>query len=310
MAFRPGASAPPPVPVPTPALAEGEIGHDALALGADAQALHQRELKNPSTVEGDVADARERAVRSMNAARLLAPALRAAAAEGGDDRVQAARFVEILERANANALHATQVWGLDAQLVKNRWAMNSLERVFVEALAAVPPAKDDPALVEALVEAADVRQCRKEFWEELSEPTGIHASLLKGLIPVWQAQRQFDFLRPQDAALRECAQRLLDTAGQAVVHLVSPLTPASERRTLFGIFLEEGGVILAEAWRERAQHAQSAMAGRSAQALAAWRKANPEGLPMDSVWTTFRQQMARLVKLAGSSRPQVRAPRA
>lgn len=309
MAFGvPSRPAPPP-PTPTPPLEVGQIGHDATALMPDAQALHQREQQSPSTVGQEIGDARTRAVQAMNAVRLLTPALRASVREGGSDQEQAARFVALMERANTSAQKACARWGLEADHLNNRWAMNSLERVFVEAMAGQPDPGPGEALVDALVTAADARQCRREEWAELSDAATVQAALLKGMVPVWRAHRQFDFLAPGETLLQECAQKLLDAAASGVVQLVSPLTPASERRTLFQIFVEEGGEVLSDVWSAQAAIAKRAMAGKSAQAILAWRQANPQGLPMDPVWRAFQQQMARLIKLSGSSRPQVRGKR-
>lgn len=311
MAFKPPSSAPKRTPDPEVVLPEGATGVDYNPAHLEPDPEVARQKMSASTGPAEVAADRQKAIQTMNAVRLLGPAIRAAVQNGGTDEEQAARFVALLQKANVSAQDFCVRMGLNPAEARNRWAMNTLERLFVEA--GTPEGIEaGPELIGAAVAAAQARAVEKdkEGWEDVGNRVSVQAALLKGMVPVWRAQAGFNFFRDasRDADLQAAAQLLIDTAGEALLRLASPMTPPAERRTLIQVLIEEAGAILGGIWEEEAARARHAMAQHKTN-LAAWRKANPSGLPLDQVWKRYREQVGRLVKLATLVRPQVRARR-
>jgi hypothetical protein len=97
-----------------------------------------------------------------------------------------------------------------------------------------------------------------------------------------------------------------DRAISAALHLMSEFTPnllpAGDRATFLALLLDQSFQTLEAAWRSQARRAREAQAGATSAQLAAWHAANPNGFPLDPVWTQFERTLARLARLTADAR--------
>lgn len=286
---------------PAPALQgnEAELAM-AAALRQDPLALQSLESKDPGALEQVEEVARLRALKQMNAARIVAPALRAALSGEMDEDRRVAQFMGALQNSRRAAEGVATVLGYDPSDRFQRWIVNGLERATIEMCAegAAPSAK----MLAIFAEAIDLRRDQREPWQEFSRATACTLAVARALAPVIAAQEKFDFFRDRDADLELVRSLLLNTASIAVQEACDPLTRPEERQTVFAVFMEEGGRLLADLWTRDTQRAQRAMQQQTKVQLDAWRKANPAGFPLDSLFASFEQQMARLIRLSKQRR--------
>ena len=256
-------------------------------------------------------DARVAALRTMNAVRMLGPVLATVAGLGGSDEDQASRFSSLMESCHAMAMDAMSVMGVAHTEDRNRWMLNVWERTFAEALAKTPEQPFGREVVRAMVTAAKGRALEMPAYQGLSEETTVMMARVQALGPVLRAQMVFDFARPRDATIEEVAECLDDEVVRAIEQLAEPLAGTAERRTLYAVLAEEAGSLLAEAWQHEAARAIAALKKKTQAERDAWKVANPQGLPIDTVLMRFRQNMTRLVKLSKQIRPTTtrKAPR-
>lgn len=295
--------------LPQPQATTDDLVYDSSVLHRDEDQAAAIERRQPSNFSRAENEARVKAVRSINAIRLLSPALRAALDAGPEEEAQVNRFTQLMDQANQSAAEAVVTLGLTPDKPRDRWAMNVLERVFVEALAGPPTHTPSPGLARLVSVAGEARAVVNPDADKPSLPLSpaIRLSLIKALMPVWRAQTEFDFFRQdQSADLHEAASRLLDQTLLAVKTLVDPLTADDERLSVFRAVLEESGTMLAHAWHTETVKARRVLEGRSAADLKRWRASNPSGFPLEKVWLEFETQMGRLVRLSGLARPQLR----
>lgn len=253
-------------------------------------------------------DARVSALRTMNAVRMLSPVLAKVAAEGGSDEEQASRFSALMEKTNAMAIDAAIVLGVSPDESKHKWVLNVFERAFSEVLS---KNLDEPAgreTVRALVRAAKDRGNDAPHYQNIDEEVSLTAARVQALGPVLRAQVSFDFARPREQTIEEVMKCLDEEVVSAVDMLAEPLAEAPERRTLFSVVSQEAGELMAEAWNHEAGRAIAALRKKTIAEREAWKTANPQGLPIETVLTRFRQHMGRLVKLTKQLRPSTKKP--
>ena len=252
--------------------------------------------------------ARVAALRTMNAVRMLAPVLARVAAEGGSDEDQAHRFASAMAQAHALAVDAALVLGFDSAAEGDRWAVNVLERTFAQALSgnlSNPPGRE---VVRALATSARKGATDMPPYQDLPEDTALTMARIQAMGPVLRAQLAFDFARPRDTTIAEVLTCLDEEVVKGVDALAEPLAGAAERRTLFSVLAQEGGEFMAEAWQHEAAKAITALRKKSQAERDAWKVANPQGLPIETVLARFRQHMTRLTKLTKQLRPATARP--
>lgn len=248
-------------------------------------------------------DARVSALRTMNAVRMLGPVLGKVVAMGGSDEDQANRFSSLMDRVHEMAKDAVSVMGLNHAEDRNQWMVNVFERTFAEALARNPDEAFGREMVRALSKAAKARSLDAPAYQDVPEEVAIMMSRVQSMGPVLRAQLIFDFARPRDATIEEVMTCLDEEVVKAMEQLVDPLTGNAERRTMFSVVAQEAGELMAEAWQHEASRAIAALKKKTQAEREAWKAANPQGLPIDTVLSRFRQQMGRLVKLSKQIRP-------
>jgi hypothetical protein len=286
------------LPVERLPLLEGEEAELAVrsALSQDPLALQSLEAKDPGALETVEESARIRAMKQINAARIVAPALRAAISGEMEDDARVALFMSITQRSRLCAEGVLKVLGYDPSDRFQRWIVNGMERATVNLCVSgdVP----SPALLTAFANAIDSRRDQKQPWAEFSQDTACALALARALAPVLAAQERFDFFRDKEADLERIRSSLLRTAAIGVQEACDPLTRTAERQTVFAVFIEEGGQMLADLWSRDTQRAQRAMQQQTKAQVEAWRKANPNGFPLETLFAAFEQQMARLIRLS------------
>lgn len=299
-AQAPAAVAPTPVTEATAPVS----GPDLSFLKPDRKALDELESHNPQGVGLAQEDARTKALRVMNAVRTLGPAIGAALALGGEDEQQAQRFVETMGLAHTLALDAAQALDLDPTLNKNRWALNMLERVFVEGLTASMvqgrgPGHPGTSLAAIVMKAALDRAMDKPEYHPLPAHLNVSLSLMQAMSPVMFEQQAFDFYRDRDEDLRSLAGLLMEKAGEGVLELVDPLTREEDRATVFQVLVDEGGKALAGCWKLEATKLHATLQQKSQVEIDKLLSSRPNGFPLDNVLEQFEQQFRRLKILAG-----------
>ena len=252
--------------------------------------------------------ARVAALRTMNAVRMLGPVLSKVAAEGGSDEDQAYRFSSLMEKTHALAVDAALVLGFSSTDDRDRWALNVLERTFADVLSKNPDEPSGRLVVRSLATAAKSRATDMPAYQDIGEDTSLTMARIQAMGPVLRAQAAFDFARPKDQTVAEVMACLDDEVVKAMEALVEPLAGAPERRTLFSVLSQEGGELMAEAWQHEAAKAIAALRKKTLAEREAWKSANPQGLPIETVLARFRQQMGRLVKLTRQLRPSTKKP--
>lgn len=297
MAFKPKqeASSAPAVPPAASAL-QGALRQDSSAVSSMSETKRQR-AEN---------DARVQSLRVMNAARMLGPVLNQVVSEGGSDEDQAQRFASLITRANKMAVDAALLLGFTPTSDRDKWAVNVLERTFSEALAtpASAAATDSGrAVVRAVVDAAKARALDVPEYEDINEDAAITIARIQSLGPVLRAQSKFDFARPRETTITEVATCMDEEVVKLMTILVPPATGAPERRTVYTVLSQEAGRFMEEAWLHEAAKAIAALRKRTVQEREAWKAANPQGLPIETVLARFRAQMARMGKLVKQLRP-------
>lgn len=243
--------------------------------------------------------ARAHALRTLNGLRVIAPALRQALEGALTAEQQAEQFTATMGRARSFANQGCAYMDLDATLDKNRWAVAMFERAFIAAFAEgkVPDSVGE-ALFRVALEQAGERGQESIVPDHKEDSTVIRQALIMGLSHVICEQARFNFFRPDPAAdVEMLAQLLIDSAEQVLDAHVQPMTADLERQSMLSALIEEGGRLMAQAWKLEAIKAQVPTKSRSRDEMARWMKLNPTGLPLDHVMLSFRQQMARLSQL-------------
>jgi hypothetical protein len=253
-------------------------------------------------------NARVAALRTMNAVRMLGPVLSKVAAEGGSDEDQAYRFSSLMEKTHGLAVDAALVLGFTPTDERDRWALNVLERTFADVLSKNLEEPSGRQVVRSLAAAAKSRATDIPIYQDIGEDVSLTMARIQAMGPVLRAQAAFDFARPKDQTIAEVLGCLDDEVVKAMEALVEPLAGAPERRTLFSVLSQEGGELMAEAWHHEAAKAIAALRKKTLAEREAWKKANPQGLPIETVLARFRQQMGRLVKLTRQLRPSTKKP--
>lgn len=248
-------------------------------------------------------DARSAALRVMNAIRMLGPLLTQSMKVGGDEKDQALSFTQMMKSAHDLAVDAALQLGLSITEERDRWALNVLERTFSEVIAQSGNRVPTHETISALVQAAKERALEVPNFVETNEENTLTLSRIQALGPLLRAQMGFDFGRPRDSTIQELLRVLDEEVVKGVEYLADPVAGAAERRTLFSVLSQEASELLTEAWQHEGQKAMNALRQKSKPEIEAWRKANPQGLPIETVFNRFRQNMARLIKLTKQIRP-------
>ncbi len=272
-------------------------------------AAHHKKLarQDPGRISTATQRARQDALRTLNGLRIVAPALRVACANTSSQEDQVAAFTAMMANANAFAVSTCPSIGMDPSKETDRWAVGMLERAFIEAGAPQQLSTQSAQSLRTLAIASAKTVAMDGFTPDPDETaaSALRIGLVRGMGKVCAAHQRFDFLRNDaDDDMATSAQHLVDQACAIVASRVNALAPASERRSLMLALVEEGGEIMAQCWDQEAALAIRAMKGRTREAIATWRHANPNGLPLTPVFDRFRRQMARLSKLLATPRPR------
>lgn len=305
---RPSSPAPAPVPAeapaPPPSTADQAGSDPTLRFSPDglkpnAQTRERLREEDPGSLRTAEQESRARALRTINGLRMVAPALRQSVSQSEDPAKQAEYFLALMEKAKTFATQGCQHLDLDPTQDRNRWAIAMFERLFVTAFAdGEVPEGVAPALFGAALAAAEPRGHDNIIPEQLEATALVRQGVIRGMGGVVRAQMNFSFFRPHpDEDLHRLAQLLIDCVERIMAEHVQPLTGEHERQTMMAALLEEGGEVMALAWNAEAAKAREALRGRPKEMMERWRRANPEGLPLEPVENHFRQQMARLSKL-------------
>lgn len=282
------------------------VAYSADALHQDRKARDRLKQQDPGAVDQHEQLARTHALRTLNGLRMIAPALREALQAGSAQEAQAERLVDLIKQAHAFAVQGCAYLDLDPELDKNRWAVAMLERLYTTTFADQPPTVPvAEAVYKAALKVAADRGEDRVVPPVLEETALVRQALVRGMGPVLREQAAFPFFRPDAAAdIDWAAQLLVDACEQVMAEHVLPMTGDSERQTMLASLLEEGGQLLAQAWRTEADLAKASVRSRSKEQMTRFLQANPAGLPLDRVAHNFRQQMARLSRLMKVPRPR------
>jgi hypothetical protein len=286
--------------------AETGVDYSPVKLSQDAKAKERLIKQDPGSLAQVEQLARSHALRTLNGLRVIAPVLRQAFESASTPEKQAANFTISMNRARAFALQGCQYLDLDSTLDKNRWAVAMFERAFIVAFAEGDvPENVAEALFKSALAQADPRGQDSIVPDRKEDSTVVRQALIAGLSQVVCEQARFGFFRPDAGAdIQLLGQLLVDSAEQVLDAHVLPMTADLERQSMLAALIEEGGRLMAQAWRLEAVKAQASMKSRTKDQMQRWATVNPHGLPLDHVMLSFRQQMAVLSKLMKVPRPR------
>lgn len=305
---QPKPSAPAPaVPAPSEPAPGGEgVVYAASKLSQDKSARDRLKHQDPGALAQTEQLARTHALRTLNGLRVIAPALRQAIEGDQIPEQQAERFTHTMNKAREFALQGCTYLDLDSTLDKNRWAIAMFERAFIVAFAQdeIPQSVHEAIFRAALIQAGERGQ-DSIVPDRQEDSTVVRQALVTGMSQVVCEQAKFSFFRPDPAAdIEALAQLLVDSAEQVLDTHVQPMTADLERQSMLAALIDEGGRLMAQAWRLEAVKAHASMKARTKDQMARWAQVNPAGLPLDHVMLSFRQQMARLSQLMKVPRPR------
>jgi hypothetical protein len=258
-----------------------------------------------------VADARLRSARWVHSLRSLAPSLRRAWTEDLNPEQQAAAFQQQIQSAQDLA----QAWAdkLAVEGPEHAWFVQGVQAALLEADADLQLWQTHGLAWSRLIDQATASLApvfRPSL--TLSESLAVHMALLRGLAPVVAAQQRYDFARgpSRDADMMMAAEWLVSQSALHLERWADASLGAEERRTILGTLVEEGGRLLAHAWEHAAIRAQVVLRSKSAREIEVWRRAHPEGFPLDPVFQSAQEAFDRLVRLVQAIQPKGRTRRA
>lgn len=258
---------------------------------------------------GNEAEQADRAVvdvrRCMNAMKTVAAALkRVDAMSLADSGSQAKAFHELLQGAAHAARAVLTRLGHDPDERNNRWMLNMLERQLIGAVG--PTGLVDQSVADQVAAAVLARidddPVRDHPAYDRAEVVDL--AIFRGLVLLRRAQEDFDFGRAKSAGsdLAMARDRAIDSALHLMGEFTPELLPSGDRATFLALLLDQTFLTLEAAWRSQAERARAAQAGVSEAQLGAWRAANPNGFPLDPIWTQFERTLARLARLTTDAR--------
>jgi hypothetical protein len=243
--------------------------------------------------------------RCMNAMKTVATALKCVESlnltESGE---QAKAFHGLLQGAAHAARAILARLGHDPDDRNNRWMLNMIERQLIGSVGPTGLVDQNVAdqVAAAVMERIDDDPIRNQTVYDRSEIVDL--AIFRGLALLRRAQEEFDFGRAKFAGSDLATAR--DLAIQSALHLMGEFTPellpAADRATFLALLLDQTFLTLEAAWRIQAARAREAQTGASEAQLNAWRAANPNGFPLDPVWTQFERTLARLARLTSEAR--------
>lgn len=285
----------------TPALssATAAIGRDG-AIGISLEKDSRRAQKENS--------ARIQAIQTIHALDTFGPVLGHAISSSDNEIEQAQWLLSVLRQSH---VFAHQVFSeLDLE-ESETWALAVLERVFIEAWSKTGTAPSI-RLIQATIEAhrrsdlsGFIERGSEEKGSTVVEPeTRVRMAWFESMSLVSSAQQQFDFFRPDaEKDLLECADKLWNFAVEAVRLILDEQALAVDRAAVLECLLRQAGIALESSWLAEGQRAQAALQQKNKADVAAWKKANPQGFPLTTVFLRFEQQTRRLLLLSRQAPP-------
>ncbi len=291
MAFKPSIAKPSNASAINPA----ETGIEGV-LVPDPVRQAELEDKGPAAVEAASSSAHVLALRTMNAVRTIAPILSVAVTVEGDSRDQAACFARLLSRSTELARQTLSAMGYDVEAARNRWMINVLERGFSEIVAL--DKEIDEGLVKALAQALPEHAFDPGETQDLSKDNAIGVSIVQAMLPIVLSQQKFDFFRNKDQDLEAARALLLEEVAKTIEVLLAPMTGTEERLRMLSLLCQEAGKAFADAWDREAERAKEVLSRKTKSEIGAWRQANPQGFPIDTVYKRFKETMHRIRALS------------
>lgn len=266
----------------------------------DFKELAKLDDENPMAIPQVEADARQRAIQIMNVIRLLSPAISVAMNEEKDDLAQAQLFNNIMNYSNQMALITGRLLGADDKNKFDKWIFNYLERIYSESVCSGKSLRKEVniELVKAIIKKADENKTYKEKFIPLPQDVSLNIALMKAMTPVIIEQEKFSFFRDKEKDKDVLSDMIYENCANMVNEMLEPLAKEQERITLFQILSEISGKTLANAWSIEAEKMEKDLEGKTEPEIDALHSANPDGLSLENVLSSYKSQFRRLCSLS------------
>lgn len=266
------------------------------------EALEIRLEKDKKKVQKEGA-ARIQAVQTVHALSTFGPILGYAVNASENEVEQAQWLLSTMKQAH---LFAHQVFSELNLSDEDVWAKAIFEKVFIDAWVETQKA---PSLnlirlsiealrrqeISGLLTSVDSVEMPSTSKLELQ----LQIAWFEAMATVARIQQKFDFFRSSpEQDLIEGGEKLWKFAIEAMGLLLDEHAVPQDRAAVLESLMREGGKALASSWQMEAEKAQNALQQKSKTEINAWKKANPQGFPLTTVWSRFEQQTRRLLLLS------------
>lgn len=269
-------------------------------LQPDAVAMHQLGQTQEQNIPHIQMNARQVALRTMNALRTLSPAIRHAMATQSKSPEQAVLFTEMMQAARTSSNNTLSQLELDPLDRNNQWMVNVLDRVFIEAMTLpLPPAHEPLNIpqIQTLIAHTLHRGMEEQPFGALDDSIKVKTAIIQATRPILLAQMRYDFYRDRDADLQYSMEYLIKTVVDAIPEMIDPIAKMEDRVVFFQILLTEAAEGLAACWDAEAKKWEAERMNRSHAEWESILNANPSGLPTAPVFTQFGFFFQRLLFL-------------
>lgn len=273
---------------------------DVSFLLQDSKALEDATEKAPRNIPLWENEAKIKTLQTMNAIRMLSPAIGIAIKEASEDQQQAEIFTEIMSRVNKLAVITGTIIGADDNNKYDKWIFNTLERVYSESMTTSDILFSDSAekLAHAVVKAGEDRVSDKEDFVQLPANMHMKIAIIKAMSPVMIEYNKFDFFRNEEEDMEILSDLIFEKTSNAILELVDPFTKEQERVILFQILSELAGKFLSESWSLAAKILQEDLSNKTDREMDILKSANPKGFSIASVIEDFEENFRKLVDIS------------
>lgn len=303
MAFRPQSLSPAPPETPTPSRnqSSSSAGTPVEDLWP-SQVLHPQ--APPESTPAKVSEQRQRTARWINGLKILGPCLNRIWTSGESPEQQAVAFQNHLTAAADLA----QSWATKLSMEDGAHTdfTQGVLAVILESGVDLQPWQDNGLAWSRLLDQANAGLVPQGTSPTpTSEHLMVHLALLRGLGHVLAAQQHYDLARSaaRDQDMVLATEWLVSQSTQHLARWADASLPMEERRTLFGVLVDQAGRLLAHAWQQASQRTQEILRSKSAKEIEAWRRQHPEGFPLAPVFQAAQEAFDRLVRLTLAVQP-------
>ena len=271
---------------------------DGKALEMDSATLSKLTSKGGKALEKAQEKAHNNALQVAHALQLMAPGVLAVMTHpgvGSSEAEQAGALVDWFESVRSKAAAWVEAWGLEEE--DKPWAQAALERLVAEY-----PALPEGPVISRLLELARTHTPPPPL-PYMPLQAAASLALFEGLAAVQRAQVRHGLGRRSiDEDLESVARLLVESGTDALAELLDPATSGEVRVAIFAAAVTQAGRTLEALWDAYARTQLASWRLKSGPEQELWKKANPEGVPLEPLFQQFQEANARIRRLARAAR--------